>query len=113
MFNKSTQYTRRNYIAAFASAFVCINLGHLLIWFDFIHSLCKTEAVDFLKYCFLIAIDDLMTPEEKDKLFTAIGYSESTHNLTLPKQVIIQVVIIQVASFFCIVLNWIKQVIDF
>ncbi|EPY81741.1 hypothetical protein CB1_000715056 [Camelus ferus] len=34
------------------------------------------------------AIDDLMTPEEKDKLFTAIGYSESTHNLTLPKQII-------------------------
>lgn len=29
-----------------------------------------------------------MTPEEKDKLFTAIGYSETTHNLTLPKQVI-------------------------
>lgn len=35
-----------------------------------------------------------MTPEEKDKLFTAIGYSESAHNLTLPKQVIIQVVIV-------------------
>ncbi|KAK2500875.1 hypothetical protein MC885_011971 [Smutsia gigantea] len=32
------------------------------------------------------AIDDFMTPEEKDKLFTAIGYSESTYNLTLPKQ---------------------------
>lgn len=31
-------------------------------------------------------IDDLMTPEEKAKLFTAIGYSDSTHNLTLPKQ---------------------------
>lgn len=69
--------------------FVSINLGHLVICFDFIHSLCKTEAVDFLKYCLFIAIDDLMTPEEKDKLFTAIGYSESTHNLTLPKQVII------------------------
>ncbi|KAK2506086.1 hypothetical protein MC885_003592 [Smutsia gigantea] len=32
------------------------------------------------------AIDDFMTPEEKDKLFTAVGYSESTYNLTLPKQ---------------------------
>ncbi|GAB1294389.1 Vacuolar protein sorting-associated protein 13C [Apodemus speciosus] len=32
-------------------------------------------------------IDDLMTPEEKDKLFTAIGYSENTYNLALPKQV--------------------------
>uniref|UniRef100_A0A8C5P9K6 Vacuolar protein sorting 13 homolog C n=1 Tax=Leptobrachium leishanense TaxID=445787 RepID=A0A8C5P9K6_9ANUR len=30
-------------------------------------------------------IDDLMTPEEKAKLFTAIGYSESYHNLALPK----------------------------
>ncbi|KAK2490393.1 hypothetical protein MC885_010564 [Smutsia gigantea] len=33
-----------------------------------------------------LTIDDFMTPEEKDKLFTAIGYSESTYNLTLPKQ---------------------------
>ncbi|XP_073435523.1 intermembrane lipid transfer protein VPS13C isoform X2 [Dendrobates tinctorius] len=30
-------------------------------------------------------IEDLMTPEEKKKLFTAIGYSESSHNLCLPK----------------------------
>ncbi|KAM5126213.1 intermembrane lipid transfer protein VPS13C-like, partial [Mantella aurantiaca] len=30
-------------------------------------------------------IDDLMTPEEKKKLFTAIGYSETPHNLTLPR----------------------------
>ncbi|XP_075064457.1 intermembrane lipid transfer protein VPS13C isoform X2 [Mixophyes fleayi] len=30
-------------------------------------------------------IDDLMTPDEKKKLFTAIGYSESSHNLSLPK----------------------------
>ncbi|XP_027707786.1 vacuolar protein sorting-associated protein 13C [Vombatus ursinus] len=36
-------------------------------------------------------IDDLMTPEEKAKLFTAIGYSDSTHNLTLPKQYIAHV----------------------
>jgi hypothetical protein len=28
-----------------------------------------------------------MTPEEKDKLFTAIGYSENAYNLALPKQV--------------------------
>nr|DBA31558.1 TPA: hypothetical protein GDO54_007385 [Pyxicephalus adspersus] len=32
-------------------------------------------------------IDDLMTPEEKKKLFTAIGYSESSFNLTLPRTV--------------------------
>lgn len=28
-----------------------------------------------------------MTPEEKAKLFTAIGYSDSSHHLSLPKQV--------------------------
>ncbi len=28
-----------------------------------------------------------MTPEEKEKLYTAIGYSGSSHNLTLPKHV--------------------------
>lgn len=32
-------------------------------------------------------LDQLMTPEEKEKLYTAIGYSGSSHNLTLPKQV--------------------------
>lgn len=34
-----------------------------------------------------LAIDELMTPEEKAKLFTAIGYSEGSHHLSLPKQV--------------------------
>lgn len=34
-----------------------------------------------------LGIDELMTPEEKAKLFTAIGYSDSTHDLSLPKQV--------------------------
>lgn len=28
-----------------------------------------------------------MTAEEKEKLYTAIGYSGSSHNLALPKQV--------------------------
>lgn len=38
--------------------------------------------------CFwFLAIDELMTPEEKAKLFTAIGYSDSSHHLSLPKQV--------------------------
>lgn len=32
-------------------------------------------------------LDELMTAEEKEKLYTAIGYSGSSHNLTLPKQV--------------------------
>ncbi|RMB94467.1 hypothetical protein DUI87_29278 [Hirundo rustica rustica] len=31
-------------------------------------------------------IDELMTPEEKAKLFTAIGYSDSSHHLSLPKE---------------------------
>lgn len=38
-------------------------------------------------YIYLLAIDELMTPEEKAKLFTAIGYSESSYHLSLPKQV--------------------------
>ncbi|XP_072472489.1 intermembrane lipid transfer protein VPS13C isoform X1 [Notamacropus eugenii] len=43
-------------------------------------------------------IDDLMTPEEKAKLFTAIGYSDSTHNLTLPKQYIAHVMTLKLLS---------------
>ncbi|XP_049329631.1 intermembrane lipid transfer protein VPS13C isoform X3 [Astyanax mexicanus] len=31
------------------------------------------------------SIDAIMTTEEKSKLYTAIGYSESSHNLALPK----------------------------
>ncbi|XP_058593514.1 intermembrane lipid transfer protein VPS13C isoform X2 [Neofelis nebulosa] len=44
------------------------------------------------------SIDDIMTPEEKDKLFTAIGYSESTHNLTLPKQYVAHIVTLKLVS---------------
>ncbi|XP_060030384.1 intermembrane lipid transfer protein VPS13C [Erinaceus europaeus] len=43
-------------------------------------------------------IDDLMTSEEKDKLFTAIGYSESTHNLTLPKQYVAHILTLKLVS---------------
>uniref|UniRef100_A0A8C5V364 Vacuolar protein sorting 13 homolog C n=1 Tax=Microcebus murinus TaxID=30608 RepID=A0A8C5V364_MICMU len=43
-------------------------------------------------------IDDLMTPEEKDKLFTAIGYSETTHNLTLPKQYVAHIMTLKLVS---------------
>ncbi|XP_074090395.1 intermembrane lipid transfer protein VPS13C isoform X2 [Macrotis lagotis] len=43
-------------------------------------------------------IDDLMTPEEKAKLFTAIGYSDSTHNLTLPKEYIAHVMTLKLLS---------------
>ncbi|XP_077376530.1 intermembrane lipid transfer protein VPS13C isoform X2 [Festucalex cinctus] len=32
------------------------------------------------------ALDGIMTAEEKEKLYTAIGYSGSSHNLALPKQ---------------------------
>ncbi|KAM3877457.1 intermembrane lipid transfer protein VPS13C [Diretmus argenteus] len=31
-------------------------------------------------------LDELMTTDEKEKLYTAIGYSGSSHNLALPKQ---------------------------
>ncbi|KAM8893527.1 intermembrane lipid transfer protein VPS13C isoform 2-T2 [Spinachia spinachia] len=40
-------------------------------------------------------LEDLMTSEEKEKLYTAIGYSGSTHNLTLPKQYVAVVVSFQ------------------
>ncbi|XP_036860152.2 intermembrane lipid transfer protein VPS13C isoform X2 [Manis javanica] len=43
-------------------------------------------------------IDDFMTPEEKDKLFTAIGYSESTYNLTLPKQYVAHIITLKLVS---------------
>ncbi|XP_036950284.1 vacuolar protein sorting-associated protein 13C isoform X4 [Acanthopagrus latus] len=40
-------------------------------------------------------LEDLMTAEEKDKLYTAIGYSGSSHNLALPKQYVAVVVTFQ------------------
>nr|XP_004662570.2 vacuolar protein sorting-associated protein 13C isoform X1 [Jaculus jaculus] len=43
-------------------------------------------------------IDDLMTPEEKDKLFTAIGYSESSYNLALPKQYVAHIMTLKLVS---------------
>uniref|UniRef100_A0A803V8F3 Vacuolar protein sorting 13 homolog C n=1 Tax=Ficedula albicollis TaxID=59894 RepID=A0A803V8F3_FICAL len=44
------------------------------------------------------SIDELMTPEEKAKLFTAIGYSDSSHNLSLPKQYVAHVVTLKLLS---------------
>ncbi|XP_063110395.1 intermembrane lipid transfer protein VPS13C-like isoform X2 [Cavia porcellus] len=43
-------------------------------------------------------IDDLITPEEKDKLFTAIGYSGSMHNLTLPKKYVAYIMTLKLVS---------------
>ncbi|KAL7980317.1 hypothetical protein Chor_014646 [Crotalus horridus] len=43
-------------------------------------------------------IDDLMTPEEKAKLFTAIGYSDSSHNLALPRKYVAHVVSLRLLS---------------
>ncbi|XP_078286094.1 intermembrane lipid transfer protein VPS13C isoform X3 [Rhinoraja longicauda] len=37
------------------------------------------------------SINDLLTTEEKTKLYTAIGYSESSHNLILPKEYVAHV----------------------
>ncbi|XP_072321339.1 intermembrane lipid transfer protein VPS13C isoform X2 [Eucyclogobius newberryi] len=37
-------------------------------------------------------LDDIMTTEEKQKLYTAIGYSGSSHNLTLPREYVAVVV---------------------
>ncbi|KAM6308390.1 intermembrane lipid transfer protein VPS13C isoform 2-T2 [Aegotheles albertisi] len=43
-------------------------------------------------------IDELMTPEEKAKLFTAIGYSDSSHHLSLPKHYVAHVVTLKLLS---------------
>ncbi|XP_063305458.1 intermembrane lipid transfer protein VPS13C isoform X2 [Pelobates fuscus] len=43
-------------------------------------------------------IDDLLTPEERAKLFTAIGYSESSYNLTLPKTYVAHVLGLKLLS---------------
>ncbi|XP_068000131.1 intermembrane lipid transfer protein VPS13C isoform X2 [Melanerpes formicivorus] len=43
-------------------------------------------------------IDELMTPEEKAQLFTAIGYSDSSHHLSLPKQYVAHVVTLKLLS---------------
>uniref|UniRef100_A0A8D0H4F6 Vacuolar protein sorting 13 homolog C n=1 Tax=Sphenodon punctatus TaxID=8508 RepID=A0A8D0H4F6_SPHPU len=43
-------------------------------------------------------IDDLMTPDEKTKLFTAIGYSESSRNLALPKKYVAHVMTLKLLS---------------
>ncbi|KAM9860925.1 intermembrane lipid transfer protein VPS13C [Aulostomus maculatus] len=40
-------------------------------------------------------LDELMTAEEKEKLYTAIGYSGSSHNLALPKQYVAMVITFQ------------------
>uniref|UniRef100_A0A1A7WXB8 Vacuolar protein sorting 13 homolog C n=1 Tax=Iconisemion striatum TaxID=60296 RepID=A0A1A7WXB8_9TELE len=40
-------------------------------------------------------LDQLMTAEEKEKLYTAIGYSGSSHNLALPRQYVAAVVTFQ------------------
>ncbi|XP_073320353.1 intermembrane lipid transfer protein VPS13C isoform X2 [Pagrus major] len=40
-------------------------------------------------------LEDLMTADEKEKLYTAIGYSGSSHNLALPKQYVAVVVTFQ------------------
>ncbi|XP_031411140.1 vacuolar protein sorting-associated protein 13C isoform X2 [Meleagris gallopavo] len=43
-------------------------------------------------------IDELMTPEEKAKLFTAIGYSDCSYHLSLPKQYIAHIVTLKLVS---------------
>uniref|UniRef100_A0A8C2TKL7 Chorein N-terminal domain-containing protein n=1 Tax=Coturnix japonica TaxID=93934 RepID=A0A8C2TKL7_COTJA len=43
-------------------------------------------------------IDELMTPEEKAKLFTAIGYSDTSYQLSLPKQYIAHIVTLKLVS---------------
>lgn len=50
-----------------------------------------------------------MTPEEKEKFFTAIGYSESSYNFALPKQVGVRCLHKCLAWFTCwVILTWAK-----
>lgn len=49
--------------------------------------ICICNRFAFLHAFVLTGIDSIMTSEEKGKLYTAIGYSESSHNLALPKHV--------------------------
>ncbi|XP_051507279.1 intermembrane lipid transfer protein VPS13C-like isoform X3 [Myxocyprinus asiaticus] len=44
------------------------------------------------------SIDSIMTPEEKTKLYTAIGYSGSSHNLALPKHYVAVIVTFKLLS---------------
>ncbi|XP_029354917.1 vacuolar protein sorting-associated protein 13C isoform X2 [Echeneis naucrates] len=40
-------------------------------------------------------LDEIMSPEEKEKLYMAIGYSGSSHNLALPKQYVAFIITFQ------------------
>uniref|UniRef100_A0A4W6CNT0 Vacuolar protein sorting 13 homolog C n=1 Tax=Lates calcarifer TaxID=8187 RepID=A0A4W6CNT0_LATCA len=54
------------------------------------------ETAEYLNILTLCSgLDELMTAEEKEKLYTAIGYSGSSHNLALPKQYVAVVVTFQ------------------
>ncbi|XP_051973520.1 intermembrane lipid transfer protein VPS13C-like [Xyrauchen texanus] len=44
------------------------------------------------------SLDSVMTPEEKTKLYTAIGYSGSSHNLALPKHYVAVIVTFKLLS---------------
>lgn len=47
----------------------------------------KTSNGRRVLLCSGSGLDEIMTLEEKEKLYTAIGYSGSSHNLALPKHV--------------------------
>lgn len=49
----------------------------------FLHPGCTNT----LGWCSTPGLEDLLTAEEKAKLYTAIGYSGSSQSLALPKQV--------------------------
>ena len=63
-----------------------------LIWKGFIGLRTETKCL----MCSDSGLDELMTTDEKEKLYSAIGYSGSSHSLTLPKQV------------ECVVLYWLS-----
>lgn len=48
--------------------------------------------------CSASGLDNFMAAEEKEKFYTAIGYSGSSHNLALPKQVSTPAVVVFMRS---------------
>ncbi|XP_077774951.1 intermembrane lipid transfer protein VPS13C isoform X2 [Podarcis muralis] len=67
-------------------------------WFSGLWGKKETKKKDEEELSVPETIDDLMTQEEKAKLFTAIGYSDSSHNLSLPKKYVAHVVSLKLLS---------------
>ncbi|KAJ3592882.1 hypothetical protein NHX12_005220, partial [Muraenolepis orangiensis] len=61
-------------------------------FFGFFNRKVKKEEQEESKEPESSGLDELMTTEEKEKLYTAIGYSGSSHNLAVPKEYVAVVI---------------------